>query len=227
MSPVLLPLALATGAAAAFNPCGVGLLPSYVGLIVGRPARGRWQGELADGLAVGAAMTAGLLLLYLGVALLFGLLAGIIGRGLPVIGAGVGALFALWGLLILIRPGRFLTTVVMPQVGPEAIRRRGTGALVYGVAFGLASLGCTFPLFLSLFVQATAAQNAMGGALVVLVYALGMGVTVTALAVAARLARSSLDRFLRVTSRLAGRVVGVIVLGSGLFVMAYWLRPIG
>ncbi len=227
MSPVLFSLALATGAAAAFNPCGVGLLPSYVGLLVGRPVREGWQDALADGLAVGGAMTVGLLLLYVIVAMLFGLVAGVIGHELRVVGTAIGALFAAWGLLILLWPERFMATVVMPEVGPAAIRRGTTGALVYGVAFGLASLGCTFPLFLSLFVQATSAQSAVGGGLVVLAYAIGMGATVTALAVAARLFRSSLDRFLRATSRLAGRIVGLVVLGSGVFVMTYWLRPLG
>lgn len=221
MTPLLVLLAVATGAAATFNPCGVGLLPSYVALLVGRPSSGRWQRGLLEGLAVGGAMTLGLLLLYLPVAAAFGAVAGAIGRDVPALGVGVGLLVSAWGLAILVWPERFLIAAPLPHGG--AARGGGFGAVAYGFAFGLASLGCTFPLFVSLLFQASAAGSVAGGALVVLAYAIGMGVTVTALAVLARLARRRLERLLGWSARLTGRLAGAVVLLSGAFVVAYWL----
>ncbi len=217
MSPLLLALAVGSGAAATFNPCGVGLLPSYVAVLVGAPGARRMSTAIAEGVTVGAAMTFGLLLLYLPVAGAFGLVAVWLGARLPAFGAAVGVAVALWGAGILLWPDRLLLHVHVP-------RGRAGGAVAYGVAFGLGSLGCTFPLFISLLVQASAAGSAVGAGLVIVAYAAGMGVTLTALGVASRLAGAGLASFLRGAAGLLPRLSGAVVALSGLFVVVYWLR---
>ncbi len=217
MSVLLVALALSSGAAATFNPCGVGLLPSYVAVLAGAPGAHSWPDALAEGATVGVGMTGGLLVLYLPIAAAFGALAAWLGPRLPLLGAGIGVLVALWGIGILVRPDRLLLQVHLPQ-------GRAGGAVAYGVAFGLGSLGCTFPLFISLLVQASAAGSALGAAVVIVAYAVGMGVTLTALGVASRLAGEGLARLLRSAAGALPRLSGAIVALSGLFVVAYWLR---
>jgi cytochrome c-type biogenesis protein len=214
---MMLALALLSGLAATFNPCGVGLLPSFVAVLVGAPGSRRWPVAVAEGAAVGAGMTVGLLLLYVPVAIAFGAIAAWLGARLPALGAAVGALVLLWGIGILLRPERLLLHINVPQ-------GRAGGSVAYGVAFGLGSLGCTFPLFISLVAQATAAGSAIGAALVVIAYAIGMGVTVTALGVASRLAGAGLGRFLRGAATALPRLSGAVVALSGALVLAYWLR---
>jgi cytochrome c-type biogenesis protein len=217
----LIALAVAAGAAAATNPCGVGLLPGYVVVLVAAGARRPAWRLAAEGLAVGAGMTLGLVALYLAVAAAFGAVAGVLGARLPAAGLAAAGLTAAWGAAILWRPDTFLLHLPLPA--GTAGGRGAAGAVAYGAVYGLASLGCTFPLFFSLVVQAGAAGTAPAGVLVVLAYALGMGAVVTALAVAARLARSVADGWVRRAARLSSAITGLVVLGSGLFVAAYWL----
>ncbi len=50
-----------------------------------------------------------------------------------------------------------------------------------------------------------------------------MGAVLMGLAVAARLARSAVERWLRWAGAVAARLAGAILLLSGAFVAAYWL----
>lgn len=237
---LLVTLALGTGMAAAFNPCGIGLLPSYVGFLLGgdgteaavtapgsasREAPPSWLRAVPQGLRVGSAMTVGLLTLFAVVALGFSLVAAWLGPHLETFGVVIGGLLAVWGALMLIWPAKLSLSPRVPY--PASGGRRGlVGAYLYGVVFALVSLGCTFPLFLSLLVQATTAGSGPVAIRVVLAYALGMGLIVTGLAVLTRLARTAAQRITRRAIPLLARWMGVFVLASGLLVLGYWLYGI-
>lgn len=213
-------LAVGAGAVAAFNPCGVGLLPTYLAFLLEHPAPAAWPAAARQGLQAGGAMTVGLLAPFTLLALTFGAVAGWVGPHLNALGAGLGLALALWGAVLVLRPGAAGLSLHMPL--PRTEQRGTVGMLAYGIVFGLVSLGCTFPIFLSLLVQATTAGGAVGGALTVLLYALGMGAVVTALAVAARTAAAAARRFTLRAAALAPRLAGAVALLSGLFVAAYF-----
>lgn len=215
MHPWMIGLAMATGAAATFNPCGVGLLPAFVGLTAGATLPSRVR-TLEQGLVVGMAMTGGLLALYVVIAISFGMLAGWLGTQLPRVGLAMGMALVLWGIGL----WWFPQALGWRWSAPGAIR--GRGAFLYGVAFGLGSLGCTFPLFLSLLIQAGASGSPAGGAVVVTAYAVGMGLVLTALATGARLARVGVEHWLAWMVPRLPRVVSAMVTFSGLLVTAYW-----
>lgn len=220
MTPVLDALALSAGAAAAVNPCGVGLLPTYLAFLLGRPAPEAWPLAAGEGLVAGLAMTVGLLVPFALLAATFGAVAGWLGPRLPALGAGLGVAVALWGVALLVAPEAAQVRLAVP-----VLRTGGRGVLgvvAYGAVFGLASLGCTFPVFLSLLLQSGAAGGALAGAGVVLVYALGMGLVVTALAVLARTAATTARRLTARAASLSPRLVGLVVLASGAFVVLYW-----
>lgn len=214
----ILGFAFATGMAAAFNPCGVGLIPSYVGLVAGgrrpRPLRGA---------RIGVAMTLGLIVLYALIAGAYGFVAGWLGPALGRIGVGLGVGLSLWGGAILWRPETFFVSLDR-RPGARRVRPGALGAALYGWVYGLASLGCTFPLFLSLLIQA-ARRGAFLGAGAVMAYGVGMGVVLTAIAILATVVRASLpERLWRLSDRLP-RLSGLFVLASGLILLAYWLLP--
>lgn len=220
----LLGLALASGSAAAFNPCGVGLLPGYLGVLLGARAPSSRAALARQGIGLGLAMTGGILVPFVVLAATFGALAGWVGSRLPQIGMAVGALLLLWGGAALWQPQRFQPSLGLPwprgSAGPAA---RLPAVWLYGFGFGLASLGCTFPLFLSLLSQAGLAGGAVGGAAVVLTYGVGMGLTVTLLTLAVRLGGGWLAARLRAGGPWFYRISGLLMALSGALVLHYWL----
>lgn len=211
-------LALVSGALATFNPCGAGMLFAYVGLALGKDQ----TGGVAHGVRVGLLMTLGLELLYVLLAAVFGAVAGWLGSRLPQIGIGLAVVFIAWGAGLMVAPERF-TPHITPLAAARA--RPAAGPFFFGVAFGLGSLGCTFPLFLSLVMQAWHSGGALKGAAVPVLYALGTGIVMTGLAVAAGLAREQIERVAYGVARFFPRLSGVLIMISGLWVLAYWLVP--
>jgi cytochrome c-type biogenesis protein len=223
-------LFLAAGAAAAFNPCGIAMLPAYVALLLGRDGgAGRaeavgWPG----GLAAGGAMTAGFLAVF-GLAGAAGSVAlPLLAGALPYLGVAIGA--ALLGLGGVLLAGRGFGSGRLGRLGERLTPAAGSGlrgAFVYGLAYSLASLGCTFPLFAALVAGAASSGSWAGGGRAFALYALGMGVVVTAVSVAATLLREALQAVLKQVMPWIGRLSGAVVLAMGAYLLQYWLAGPG
>lgn len=222
-----LPLAysFAAGMAASFNPCGFIMLPSFAALQLGyRPGEGV-EGPPPLGVRLLRSLLMGALV-TLGFVLVFGLV------GLPV-SAGARELLELfpWASLVvgallvglglwLLWPGHYL--VLSPAtrvVAPEG--RAPWLALAFGVAYAVASLGCTLPIFLVV-VGSALAGGFLGGLLQFLYYALGMGLVVSLVAVAMALFREAAVRPLRRVLPHVQRLAALFLVLAGAYLIAYW-----
>jgi len=216
-------IALVAGGLAALNPCGFPLLPAflsfYMGADEGRLPRA--PGRLAQGLLVGLLVTAGFLGVFalVGLPIVYG--ADAVADAVPWAGLAIGVLLAVTGLLAL--AGRRVALGISSPV--RLGRERGLGTMIlFGAGYGIASLGCTLPLFLAL-VGASLGSGGSGESLAVFAaYGLGMGLVLTALSVAAALARDGLARGLRLLVPHMGRTAGALLLVAGAYVGYYWLR---
>jgi cytochrome c-type biogenesis protein len=218
------------GALAAFNPCGFGLVPAYLGLYLNddktRPSlAARARRALAVGAVVAAAFT-----------LLFGVAGALISAGsslisslvvglLPWVGLGVGVALVIAGGVIL--SGRSLRLGTAQRVasgfGRTASGSGTRGYAAFGFAYGLASLGCALPLFLALLGTATAAGGPGNAVVAFALYGLGMATTLGALTlVAALMGVGTLTR-LRGMGRFVPELGAVLLLASGAYVVYYWL----
>jgi cytochrome c biogenesis protein CcdA len=107
-------------------------------------------------------------------------------------------------------------------------RSRGVGSMfVYGIAYAVASLGCTIGLFLpSLF---SARDDGLVAATAqVAAYGAGMGLLVTALTVSLAVARTGLLGVLRASMHRVEQVAAGFVIISGLYLAYYfWVVDIG
>ncbi|MCY0868974.1 MAG: hypothetical protein OWT27_00075 [Firmicutes bacterium] len=211
-------LVFGAGMAAAFNPCGVAMLPAFVvRLIAGRT--GRWrQGALA-----GFAMTLGFIAVFGMAGLIADAFAEEFGIAVPWIALAVGASFAGIGIWMVLGGRGFGFHLRGPQVrgdGPVAL-------FVYGVAYALGSLGCTLPLFSLLVLSSFARGGALGGMTDFLAYALGMGFIVTAIAVASMISQQLIRAWLRRASAWMGRFSAWLMLATGVYLVVYWLPYVG
>ena len=90
---------------------------------------------------------------------------------------------------------------------------------VYGIAYAVASIGCTLPLFV---VSVFGPGRVLEGVANALAYGLGMGLLVTALTVTLAAANTGLLRVLRSNGRYIELIAAAFVLLSGLYLVYYF-----
>lgn len=207
--------ALGAGMLATVNPCGFAMLPGYLTMVVATNQDATRLARLGRALAASALMTAGFVAVF-GV---FGLLSlplrGVLQQYLPVVTVVVGVVMVVLGVLLL--AGRQLT-LLLPKPARGAPSTRIVSMAGYGVAFAVASLSCTIGPFLA----ATGIALRGGDAIATFVaYALGMGLVVAVLAVAAALASTAVTTGVRRLLPYVPRIGGALLLVTGAYVGYY------
>ena len=215
MSGVALGLAFSAGTLASINPCGFAMLPSmvsfYLGLDTDHAARRPAWRRLGDGLALGALVTTGFLLVFLLAGALVSLGVGSLARFFPwaTIVVGVG-LVMLGGWLYL---GRSLSVWIPHREAPRVVGAP-RAMVAYGIAYALASLGCTLPIFL-IAVGAALTAGPVGSLALFVAYSLGMGLVLTAVALGAALFRGIVGTILRRTLPYVQQVSALLLVVAG------------
>ncbi|HEY2201868.1 MAG TPA: cytochrome c biogenesis protein CcdA [Solirubrobacteraceae bacterium] len=211
--------ALAAGMVSFASPCVLPLVPAYLGFITGRSAE---ELHSARGQARVEILTQGLAFV-LGLAIIFALLgasASVLGRTLLQnqerlyqIGGVIVVIFGLQMLGITRIPLLARTTRVA-DVTPN-VQRTHLGAFAMGLAFGAGWTPCVGP-FLAGLLGLASQQNTVGaGVLLLLVYALGLGIPFL-------LAGVAVDRSLSVMRNIRPhmltieRLSGVLLIGMGI-----------
>jgi cytochrome c biogenesis protein CcdA len=221
--------AFSAGMVATINPCGFAMLPAYVSYIL---ATGDAASSSPDGvslgvtyllgraLLVGGTLTAGFLLLFALAGTLISLGAYILVTVMPWIGLLIGAALMLLGGWLLL--GNHLVVPGLPQV--QARRERSLRDIfIFGMAYGLASLSCTLPIFLIAVGSAFTAQGVGAGLTRFLAYGLGMGVVLMSLTMSLALFEGVLVGYLRRLLPYMERAGAVLLLGAGAYIVYYWL----
>ena len=217
MDPTALAVALTAGMIAAFNPCGFALLPAYLALFLGDQANARPGTAVAKALGVGAAVTAGFVLVFSVAGILISAFAVQVSSVTPYATVVIGLLLAALG-------GWMLAGHEISLRIPRLSRTAGTGVpgmFVYGIVYATVSLSCTIPVFLVAVVGAFRTDSFLSGVVVVLTYALGMGLVLTSLAVALALAKEGMVKRSRGILPYLSRISGVLLLVAGLYVAWY------
>lgn len=212
--------AFAAGMLASVNPCGFALLPAYLGLHLGLEKPGsRWH-RLIRALGFSAAVSLGAVLLFVTAGGVVGVAGRTVIGAVPSLGILVGAVLVGVGAWALV--GGWLVPDMAHRLAPWASRPGAWGWMAYGVAYGLASLGCTLPVFLS--VAALGWERGAAVAVLQLVlYGLGLGVVLTAVALLATVFGTRPVVRLRRVARHLPSVGAVLLLVTGAWVVYYWL----
>jgi cytochrome c-type biogenesis protein len=165
MDAAQLLIAFTAGVLAFLSPCSLPMLPAYVSYYLDR---GEQRGRILSGLVLAMSMIAGFLLVFVVVGIIPSLAVSEFTKWIwvaePVIGAG------LIGLGIL----NEWTTVVdgLPRVG-SSFDGSKLSFLAYGAAYGIASLGCSLPVFILVVLQGATAVSL--GEILVIFAAYGAG----------------------------------------------------
>ena len=226
---VIAPLGFAFGAglAAAFNPCGFAMLPAYMGLYlgVGDEDSPSFIAHIGKALLIGGSVTVGFILLFAAAGAVIGLGArSVVGSVLPWIGLGVGILLTIAGAWLL--GGGKLYTALAQQMaekfgnpGQANIR----GYFIFGLAYGLASLSCTLPIFLAVVGSSFAAASIWTAFAQFILYAVGMGTVIITLTLGMALFKGAMVGGMRKVMPYIQPVGTWLMLVAGTYIVFYWL----
>ncbi|MDQ3810911.1 MAG: cytochrome c biogenesis protein CcdA [Chloroflexota bacterium] len=219
LSPLLLVSALGAGMVSFASPCVLPLVPAYLGFITGRSAeelqtaRGRTRAHIAS---QGLAFVLGLA----GIFALLGASATVLGQtllhNLPWLWKLGGVLVIVFGLQMLgvLRLPGLARTVRVAEVSPN-VRRSRLGAFAMGLAFGAGWTPCVGPFLASLLALASSQETVGAGTLLLLLYAVGLGLPFLLAGLAIERAMG-LMRALRPHMPTIERVSAVMLIGMGI-----------
>src|SRR5437660_5166076 len=192
MNAVPVSVAFAAGGLAVVNPCGFPLLPAFLSFYLGADERElpRAPTRIAQGLLVGALVSAGFLGVFAVASLPVSFGVALVARAIPWAGLATGSLLALAGVVAL--SGCRIALPVHLHIPVKKERRLGA-MLLFGSGYGAASLGCTLPLFLTLIAASSGADKLT----VFAAYAAGTAVVRIALSVLVAVARQGVTRAVR------------------------------
>jgi cytochrome c biogenesis protein CcdA len=216
--------AFITGMVATVNPCGFVLLPTYLMYFLGvsNSAGGQQRASIGRALMVSLAVSGGFMAVFV--------LAGTISNfftdwvlanakyatgviAVVFVGLGIAMLFG------------YKLPISTPKLDAGGKDRTVKSMFVYGVAYAVASIGCTLPLFMSAILFGAARREGyVAGVANVVAYGLGMALVVTALTVGLAFANKRLLKVLRSGMQYVESVAGAFVLLAGVYLLYYFWK---
>lgn len=223
MTTVLLPLlALGAGVISFSSPCSLPLIPGYLSYVSALPVSDLGREEArAITLKAAVLFVAGFTSVFTLLGVSVALVGTLLQRNLPDIirVAGVGIIVMGMGTLGVLRipflyRERRADLTQMPR-GPA-------GAFPFGMAFAFGWVPCVGPVLTTILTAAASTQRVAWGAILLILYSVGLGLPFILLAVAFDRVRGSLE-WLRRNSRKVEIVGGLMLVAVGtMFVTGQW-----
>ncbi len=226
MNTEALALAFVAGTVATVNPCGFALLPAYLSYFLGLDDPDASEGQAGNpvlrALSVSAAVTAGFLVVFGIMGVLWSSVSSWLGTRLPWFTMAIGALLVVLGIAML---RGFEPVVNLPRLQLSERRRQLSSMFLYGVSYAVASLSCTIGVFIAVVSTTLRSSSFVEGVATFLAYGLGMGVTLAILTIAVTLAREGIVARFKKVLPYVHTISGVLLILAGVFVAYYaWVE---
>lgn len=216
-----LSLAFITGMLAAVNPCGFILLPTYLLYFLGLTSAeaGVQRAPIGRALAVSTAVSTGFLSVFLLVGVVTEFFTGWIDANAKYATSVIGVVLVAVGIAMLCG---YRLPISTPKLDAGGRDRTFSSMFVYGIAYAVASIGCTLPLFTLNLFGAARREGFFAGVVNIVAYGAGMALLVTALTVTLAAANVGLLKLLRSGVQYVEMVAGAFVMLSGLYLLWYF-----
>lgn len=215
-------LSFIRGLVAAVNPCGFILLPTYLMFFLGlegsRP--GTQRATLRRALLVSASLSAGFLAVFLVAGAISYNFTTWINENSKYATVVIGASLLVLGIAMLC--GYKLPFVTPDMRTGDTTERTVRAMFVFGLAYAVASIGCTIGLFIATVFSTSAREGVAAGFGNVIAYGAGMALLVSALTIALAFANTSLLKVLRSGMPYVDRIAAAFVVLSGLYLLWYF-----
>jgi cytochrome c biogenesis protein CcdA len=225
----LLPFGYAFGAGmvTAVSPCGIAMLPAYVSLFLRADERS-FQTESPLRRSVRALTMSGVV--TLGFVAFFGIMGAILSAGgqfvmtyIPWMAVLIGVALILLGIYLL--AGGHLYTNLPARLAGRLNKNGAVGIksfFIFGIAYGIAALSCTLPIFLVVVGSALAMKGFTSGLLQFVSFALGMGCVIAIVTIGSALFKETINRWLRRLVPVVARLSGLLLIFAGGYILYFW-----
>ena len=227
----LLPFGYAFGAGmvTTVSPCGIAMLPAYVSFYLGAEEKGFWA---KSSLRRGARALSMSGVVTLGFVVFFGIVGAILSVGgqflitfVPWVAVLIGVVLILLGIYLTIG-GHVYTNLPARLAG--RLSKNGNlgikGFLVFGIAYGIAALSCTLPIFLVVVGSALAMKGFTSGLLQFVSFALGMGFVIAIVTIGSALFKETINRWLHRLVPVVARFSGLLLIFAGGYILYFWFK---
>ncbi|UCD45459.1 MAG: cytochrome c biogenesis protein CcdA [Candidatus Bathyarchaeota archaeon] len=201
-----LAFAFTAGMLSIFSPCGYALLPGYVSYYLGSDL------SLVRAVVGGLACTLGLVTVFSVVGALASSLGALMPQLIPLLDILAAVILMVFGVAMLRQ-----TNIPYLQLNVRPTTRRGlAGLYMFGLVYGIAGVGCSAPVFLSVLFFAVS-ESWINGVLTFTVYAFGMGVPLVITSVLVAEAKDILIRRISGATERLHKLGGTVLILVGLY----------
>ena len=220
--------AFSAGVVSAVNPCGFAMLPAYLGLYMSTSIYEKdsthYGKMILKGLFIGCCVGLGVLSLFLFVGLITGFALNFIRSIMEWVGLllGVGLItIGIW----LMNGGRLyasLTARIGQSIG-NATQISLKGFFLFGVSYGVASLSCTLPIFLSVVGINLNGSSIYDSMMQFALYGAGMGSMILFVTLSMAILKGVMIRYIKLALPYVERIGFFLVVLSGMYIVFYWM----
>ena len=212
------------GVLAAVNPCGFVLLPTYLIFFLG--TREEPNLETSQRLRRALVVSSGISIGFLAIFFVIGVISRLFTQWIEM-NAKYASLAI--GIVLVVGGARMLTgwtpKFALPEIGGVQTKTfRAT--VIYGVAYAVASIGCTIGFLTTAVFGSIALHGFVSGVLSILLYGLGMAMLVTALTVSLAFAKTGIVVIIKNRLNLIQRLGAILVTLTGIYLVFYWYAAI-
>ena len=212
------------GVLAAVNPCGFVLLPTYLIFFLGT----REEPNLATGERLRRALvvSSGISIGFLAIFFVIGVISRLFTQWIE-LNAKYASLTI--GIVLVLGGARMLTgwtpKFATPEMG-DVQTRTFRATIIYGVAYAVASIGCTIGFLTTAVFGSIALHGFVSGVLSILLYGLGMAMLVSALTASLAFAKTGIVTVIKNRLHIVQQLGAVFVTLTGIYLVFYWYAAI-
>jgi len=216
--------AYTAGAFTFLSPCSFPMLPSYISYFLRRENRSESLLALVlNGIKLGFITSLGFLVVLMVAGFLMSLALVQIGKLIPYFVMAIGAIFAALGILYLAGKNRSFSIFLRASHLIHKKYGEKLGPFLYGIAYALAAMGCSLPMFL-LIVSGSAAFNLSSAILSLISYFLGMATLMIPVSVLTSLSGGLVSRKFMSVMHFVERATGLVLLVTGVYLIWFEAR---
>lgn len=203
--------AFTAGAFSLLSPCGYALLPGYISYYLGS------ERSVGKALSSGFACTTGIIAVFAVIGGLASSLGVLVSQLIPVLDLVAGAVVILMGIIM-------LTGIELPPIPlrTKTSKRKGLiGLFAFGIAYGLAAVGCSAPIFFSILFYAMA-KGLISGTVTFIAYAVGMGVPLIVTSLLVAEAKEIMIRKITNATVWFQKIGGILLIIIGIYLFYFY-----